>query len=227
MFYPPKYQELKSPFASARVLVSLLFCILSLTTLQVLAANNSQFEQTISAGSLSVDIIDGSSNSVANPSVTFSALPFDFDTQDSTGTLGTSSEILQVYNPTSTPTWTVNIAGSASTGTWTDGGPSAYDFNDPSGYTDGADADSVGGQLTIDPSVGTLVGVSGCSTTNVSKGSSDSFSEGVVNNIDILTASSGADTFCKWNLTDVSLTQKIPAAQTPGSYTFTMNLTIN
>ncbi|HCP08740.1 MAG TPA: hypothetical protein DIT25_03020, partial [Candidatus Moranbacteria bacterium] len=98
---------------------------------------------------------------------------------------------------------------------------------DGNGYTDGADADSVGGQMTINPAAGTLAGVSGCSTSNVSKGGSNSFSEGTVNSIDILSATSGASAFCRWDLTGVSLTQKIPAAQPAGSYSIDMVLTIS
>lgn len=192
----------------------------------VFAANTPTLNQTINAGSLSVDIVDDSGNTVGSPSVAFSAANYSFDNQDGTGTLGTASEKIRVYNPTSTETWTVNLAGSATTALWTDGG-NTYDFNDGSGYSDGGDTDAKGGQMTINPSAGTLAGVSGCATTNVSKGASDSFIEGSVNSIDLMSAAAGAATFCRWDLTGVALTQKIPASQPAGSYSISMTMTIS
>ena len=192
----------------------------------VWASSDPTFNQTINAGSLSVDIVDGSGNTVGSPSVTFGAVDYSFDNQDGTGTLGTASEKIRTYNPTSTETWTVNIAGSATTALWTSGG-NTYDFNDGSGYSDGADSDSKGGQMTVDPSGGTLAGVSGCSTSNVSKGASDAFVEGSVNSIDLMSASAGAATFCRWDLTGVSLTQGIPGGTPAGAYSLDMTLTIS
>lgn len=192
----------------------------------VYAANTPQFNQAISEGAKSVDVVDGSGNSVASPSVSFSAANFSFSTQDTTGTLGTASEKIRALNPTSGVTWTVNLAGNATTSTWTTGSQ-YYDFNDGSGYTDGGDADSYGGQMTVDPSGGTLAGVSGCATTNVTKGTSDSFAEGTTNSIDLMSAAAGASTFCRWDLTGVGLTQKMPAGQAAGSYSINMTLTIS
>lgn len=192
----------------------------------VYAANTPQLNQAINAGTISVDVVDGSGVTVASPSVSFGALSYSFDTQDGSGTLGTASEKIRAYNPTGSAVWSVAIAGSATTAVWTDGG-NTYDFNDGSGYTDGGDGDNVGGQMTVDPSVGTLVGVSGCATTNVTKGSSGSFAEGSVDSIDLMSAASGASTYCRWDLTGVDLTQKIPAGQATGSYSVSMVLTIS
>ncbi|HNT30018.1 MAG TPA: hypothetical protein PKL83_03645 [bacterium] len=197
-----------------------------MTGLQVFAATDSDWSQVINAGSQSVDIVDDTGAAVANPAVTFGALTYDFDTQDGTGTFGISTEKVRVYNPTSTATWTVNIAGSATTAVWTDGGSNTYDFNDVNGYTDGADTDSVGGQLTIDPSGGSISGVSGCATTNISAGTSDAFEEGTVDSIDLLAAASGAPTFCRWDYTGASLSQGIPAAQVAASYAINMVVSI-
>lgn len=192
----------------------------------VYAASTPQFNQAISEGAKSVDVVDGSGNSVASPAVSFSAANFSFSTQDTTGTLGTASEKIRALNPTSGVTWSVTLAGNATTATWTTGSQ-YYDFNDGSGYTDGGDADSYGGQMTVDPSGGTLAGVLGCATTNVTKGTSDSFVEGSVNSIDLMSAAAGASTFCRWDLTGVSLTQKMPAGQAAGSYSISMTLTIS
>lgn len=191
------------------------------------AATTPQLNETISDGAKSVDIVDGSGNAVASPSATFGALTFSFGTQDATDNgIFTSSQKIRVSNPTSTATWTINIAGSAPTALWTAGG-NTYDFNDSSGYTDGADTDSKGGQMTVDPSGATITGVSGCATTNISNGTSDSFVETTNNSIDLFTAASGAATYCRWDYTGVNLTQKVPAGQPSGSYTLSMTITIS
>lgn len=216
--------KIKNNKISKKWLILALFSVFLTGT--VVWAVNDTFNQTISAGSLSVDIVDSGGSSVGSPAVTFGAVNYSFDNQDGTGTLGTASEKIRAYNPTSTETWTVNMAGSATTALWTDGG-NTYDFNDGSGYSDGGDTDSKGGQMTVDPSGGTLAGVSGCATANVSKGTSDSFVEGSTDSIDLMYASAGAATFCRWDLTGVSLTQKIPGGQPAGSYSMTMVITIS
>jgi hypothetical protein len=209
------------------LITAFVFCVLIWAQTYVYASNQSEFDQTISAGSLSVDIVDGSGNTVGSPAAAFASKSFSFDTQTSAGTFGTASQKIRASNPTATDTWTVNLAGSATTATWTSGS-NHYDFNDSngSGYTDGADTDSYGGQITVDPSGGTIAGVSGCSTSNVSVGASDSFVEGSTDSIDLMSATTGAATSCRWDLTGVALSQKIPAAQTAGSYALTMVLSI-
>jgi hypothetical protein len=198
--------------------------------IQAMAAPSSTMNQAINAGSKSVDIVDSGGTPVGSPAVTFTAITFSFDTQDSNNAvLGTSSERIRAYNPTNDQTLTVSLAGSATTAVWTNGSET-YDFNDGSGYTDGSDADSVGGQLSVDASGGTLAGVSGCATSNVSKGSASSFVEGggsPVASIDLITSTSNAaNKRCRWDLTGVDLDQKIPAAQATGSYTLTLTLSI-
>ena len=91
----------------------------------------------------------------------------------STGTFGAAEQLIYVKNPDAADNgWTVSLAGSATTAVWDSSGTD-YDFNDAggSGCTDGADADSVGGQMTVDPSVGTLAAgaCSSCVTTNITK----------------------------------------------------------
>ncbi len=196
----------------------------------VLASNASSFSQTISDGSQSVDIVDASGVTVGSPGVTFGGLTFSFSSQTATGTLGASAQRIRVYNPTADDTWSVTIAAtSGTTSVWTSGG-NTYDFNDSnSDGTDDADTDSKGGRLTVDPSVGTLAAVSPCaSTTNVSKGSSNSFKEvaTAVTSITLLTGASGSTAYCRWDFTGVSLSQVIPAAQVSGTYTLGFTITI-
>ena len=149
----------------------------------------------------------------------------------STGTFGTASQVIYIKNPDAADNgWTVSLAGSATTAVWDSAGTD-YDFNDAggSGCTDGADADSLGGQMTVDPSVGTLaVGqCSSCGTSNITKGSSSSFVEGTTNSITVLTGAAGSDDFGDWKLTGVSVSQTVPAEQgAQNDYDINMTLSI-
>ena len=187
------------------------------------------FKGTI--GALSVDIVNGSGVSVGSPSVSMSALSIGFDCQTSTGTLGTTSERIRVTNTTANPQWTVAIAATGgATANWSSGG-NTFDFNDsagtPAGCADGGgDADSIAGQMTLDPNAGTLTAQGGCSTANVTKGSSAAFVQGTTNSITVVSANSSANTNCYWELTGVSVSQKIPIQQATGTYTINLTLTV-
>lgn len=66
----------------------------------------------------------------------------------------------------------------------------------------------------------------GCNNSGISLGSEGAFSEGVINSITIITAGSGANTNCYWDITNIPVLQSIPAEQTPGAYSIDMMLTI-
>jgi len=171
------------------------------TASYTLASSTSNFTQTINAGSLAVDIVDGSYESVTSPSVAMTSKTFGFSCQTSTGTLGTASEKIYIVNPDNgDDTWNVTLAASATTDVWNSAGTD-FDFNDPtgSGCTDGTDDDSVGGQMTINPSAATLTPKSGCSNTGLSKGDSASFSD-EVNSILLLGASESTGIDCYWDI---------------------------
>lgn len=180
------------------------------------------------AGFLSFDIVDAGNSSVLTPSYAMPATGFLFSCSNTTGTLGSSTQKLHTSNMSLSPAWTVSIAATdGSTALWRNGGNTQqFDFNDTtsSGCSDGADADSVAGKLTIDPSVATLTPQGGCSNSNLSLGSSSTFNEGVTNAITLLSASSSAQTLCYWDLTNIGLDQVIPANQ--ASDTYTLNLTV-
>lgn len=191
-----------------------------------MASDTTQLSQSIS-GTLDVQIVDASGNAVSSPNVAFDAKSFSMTFQTSAATLGTSTERLRVTNPSgTTDTWTLNVAAtSGATAIWSNGS-STYDFNDATaGAGDGADADSIGGQLTINPSAGTIAGVSGTATANVSLGTSDSFVQATTDSIDLVSAAVGAQKPGQWDLTGVSLSQSIPAAQATGSYNLELALT--
>lgn len=204
---------------------------MALSTVVWVYAATSNFTLTISAGSLSVDIVDGSYVTVGSPSVALDSVTAGFGCQAATGILGTVSQVIYVKNPDAADNgWAVSIAGSATTAVWDSAGTD-IDFNDAggSGCTDGGDADSVGGQMTIDPSGGTLATGQclSCGTSNITKGSSASFSEGTTDSITLLTGASGSDDFGDWKLTGVDISQTIPAEQSAATdYDITMTLSI-
>jgi hypothetical protein len=201
------------------------------TAKQVFSAAISNFTQTINANTLSIDIVDDSFASVASPAVQMSAVTFSFACQSATGTFGTNTERIYVKNPDAADSgWTASIAGSNTTAVW-DAAAADFDFNDAatSGCTDGADTDSVGGQMTVDASVGTIqVGeCAGCAITNISLGSQASFAEGTVDSITLMDAAADSNDIGDWYLTGVSVAQTIPAEQLVASdYDINMVLSI-
>ncbi len=220
----------KFPLKKILVVGLVLTFILSGAGLAI-AASTSNFQQTITIGSLSADIVDGSYATVGSPTVALGSTAFSFSCQTSTGTFGTATQQLYIQNPDAADNgFTVSIAASATTAVWDSAGTD-FDFNDPttSGCADSADADLVGGEMTIDASVGTLAAgnCATCTTTNVTLGSSDSFEEGVTDSITLLTAASGADDIGDWTVQDIDISQTIPAEQPAASdYDIDMTLSI-
>ncbi len=202
------------------------------------AASNSTFNQTVNSGTLSTDIMDASRVTVASPAVSMTAKSFSFSCQAggsaSTGTFGTNTERVYVSNGDAADNgWTLTVAAtSGATARWQNGGATQFmDFNDPSGSTagctDGADADSTAGQLTIDPSAGTLTTDCGtCTTTSVSKGSSTGFDQGTTDSITLLNAAAGSDDVWRGYLTGMGLSQTVPAETPANAYTLDLTLTV-
>jgi hypothetical protein len=199
-------------------------------------AATSDFSQTINSGTLTTSILDSLRAVVGSPSVSMSAKNFSFDCQAggsaSTGTFGSNSERLYATNGDAADNgWTLTLgATSGATARWANVGNTSYiDFNDPTGSTagcaDGGDADSTSGQLTVDPSVGTLTAdCLTCTTTNVSKGSSAAFNQGTTDSITVLNAAGTSDDIWRGYLTGITVSQTIPA-ETPAD-TYTINLTL-
>lgn len=202
----------------------------------ILAADTSTFTQVINAGTWSADFVDAGGTTVASPGVTMTAIDFSFDTQDANGELAPSAQRIRANNPTGTAAWSVTIAAALATDLWENGGATEkFDFNDLGGYVDdGAttDTDDYGGEMTIDPSGGTVGGWpndTDCPVAEVTKGSSDSFEEGATDNITIMTASGSAPTGCRWHFIGSSnnITQKVPASQPADTYTIDLTVTIS
>ncbi len=196
----------------------------------VYASSTSNFTQTINAGSLAIDIVDGSYVTVGSPTIGMSAVTFSFACQTSTGTFGTATEQIYVTNPDAADNgWTASVAASATTDVWDSAGTD-YDFNDPtgSGCTDGGDTDSLGGQMTVDASGGTLAAgqCSSCTTGNITKGSSNAFDEGTTDSITLLTAAADSDDIGDWTLQGVSISQEVPAEQ-PAAADYDINIVVS
>ena len=181
----------------------------------VWASSTSTFSQSISAGTLSVDIVNGSGASVGSPSVSFPSYSFSFDLGTSTATLGTGSEAIRVSNPTTNAAWTLTLAPTSTAGHWYSG-TAEYDWKSN---------DHSGGAMQIDPTGGTIAGVGSCSESDVDKGSKTYFSSGTLS-VTIL-SSTAAATSCRWDFTGVEIKQEIPASQPAGSYQIGMNVTVS
>ncbi|MEK7145908.1 MAG: hypothetical protein AAB802_01870 [Patescibacteria group bacterium] len=207
--------------------------LLFMQVMSVMASSTPSLSQVITDGTQTIDIVDGSGTTVGSPAFSLSALGFSFSSQTSTGTLGGSTQKIRVYNPTADATWTVSMAATSGTSAVWSGSGTSYDFNDSgTDGSDDADSDSKGGRLTVDASVSTVAGVpddSTCSpSTGISKGSSSAFQEvaTAVSSITLLTGSASATTYCRWDLTDVSLSQVVPESQPSDTYSLGMTLTI-
>lgn len=201
----------------------------------VFAASNSTLTQSITAGVLSSDVLTSLRSPVAAPTAAMSAKQFSFNCQNgvnaSSGALGTDSERLYVSNPSAAANgWTLSIAATAgASAAWQNAGATkSFDYNDPTtgGCSDGVDTDTAAGQLTIDPSIGSLItDCSACTTTGVTKGSSASFSEGTINSITLLSAAANSDDVWRGYLTAVDLKQTIPAETPVDAYSINLTLT--
>ena len=201
----------------------------------VLASATSNFTQTINAGTLAVDIVDGSYVTVASPSMAMATSTFSFSCHTQTGSFGaTTTQQIYVTNPDASDTgWAVSLAAAATSSIWDSAGTD-FDFNDPTGAgcTDGGganDPDAFGGQMTVDASVGTLsVGAClSCNTTSVTKGSSNAFNQGTTDTITILTGAAGSSDIGDWRLNGVAISQTIPAEQAAAAdYDINMVLSI-
>jgi hypothetical protein len=213
------------------LVIAILMLWTSVSSFSVLAANNTDLNQTITAGSLSTDVRDASRVAVSNPAFTMSSTSFSFNCQTTTSSIGSDSQRIYVDNPDGADSgWTLTAAvTSGVTSLWENSGATqTFDFNDPtaSGCTDGADADTKGGQLTLNPAASTLTtDCASCATTSITKGSSAAYSQGVTDSITLLTAAAGSDDIGRWYLTGVGASQSIPAEQPVETYDINLTIT--
>lgn len=197
----------------------------------VSAAPTSTFNQTINAGTLTTDIRSDATTSVTSPSITMSAVSSAFGCTTTTGTFGAAGQRLYVDNPDAADNgWTLTVAPGSTTTLWENtGATNKFDFNDAtgSGCTDGVDTDTYGGQMTVNANAGTLTAdCTGCTTTNITKGTSTAFSEGTTNSATLLTAAANSDDITRVYLTGVGISQTIPANTAADAYSINMTLTV-
>lgn len=179
------------------------------------------FRAMAASPTLTGDIVDASGNSVMSPSVNMSALSSDFSCQNSSGTLGTSSERIRVANSTDSPSWSLTIAATGGPASnWTSGSNS-YSFNDPAG------SGCTNGQLTVQTNNANVAPASGCSNAGVSLGSDATFSNGTTDSITLASASTPAAIDCYWDFTGFNLKQKVPAEQASGNYNLSLTITVS
>jgi len=199
-----------------------------------LALSTSNFQQTINAGGLAVDIVDNATSTVASPSVSMGAATFSFECSTSTGTFGTATERIYIQNPDASDSgWTVTLAASNATSVWDSAGTD-MDFNEAGSggcVDDGGttDSDALAGQLSVDPSSATISsGPSGASTENIDLGSASQFVEGSTNSITLVTGQSDSADVGDWGILGIGVTQTIPPEQPAASdYDINMVLTIS
>ena len=181
---------------------------------------------------LSVSVVDASDEVVTNPSFNLNSTVMKSTCQTTTGYLGVSNQQIRVHNTTSSGSWSLTLAATdGATAYWKRaGGGVGYDYNDPSGSppgcNSGSDGDSLAGQLSVDPTAGTVTTRTGCSLTGISKGGATAFSQGVFDSISLLQAGSGSNTDCLFDLTGVGLSQKVPSYQQYGNYSLDVTLTV-
>lgn len=187
-------------------------------------AATTELSQTINSGTLSVDILDDSQQAVTTPGVSMSAITAATSCQDpgSTGTLGTNTERIYVDNPEAANSgWTLNLAATGGgAATWSNG-TDELSYNDAT--SDGCDT----GQLSVDPTVGTVtIDCAGCNLTGVSTGTAGSYENGITDSVNLITADATSVDIWRGYLTDVDLSQVIPAEQPTGTYTLDMTLDV-
>lgn len=175
----------------------------------------STLTQTISNGSLSTDVRDGSNVVVASPSFSMAARNVSTSQQSTTGTFGSGTQRISVDNPGGANngfSLTLN-ATTPGTGTWSDGASHTYAYN----------GTAATGQLTVDPSVSTWTAVTG-TIASITKGTSATFTS--TNPITLATTSASLEDIWNGYVTGIGLTQTIPANTPAGTYTISMTQTV-
>lgn len=194
--------------------------VIAVVPISTTFAVGSNVTQAINPGTLSTSILDASRVTVASPSFGMTTVPFSFSCQTTTGTLGTTSQRLYVTNASNTTGVQVWTLAMAATGPWTDGGSNTYAYNDATS------AGCTNGQLTVNPSVGTVTPdctSTACTGATIVKGSSTGFTSATP--ITIMSSTAGQNVW-RGYITGVSLSQAIPPEVPAASYSLPVTLTV-
>lgn len=182
----------------------------------------SQIPEITLVGNLGISVVDSLGSIVNNPTVGFSPVVTMWECQQTTGILGINNQRIRVTNDLVDNGWSVSITPTnGSSATWSSHNHS-YAFNQSSGSPPGCDS----GQLSLKPSAATISPKSGCSSTGLSLGSDASFEQGSVEIINLVTASTGSEKFCYWDITNIHASQRIPAMQPAGIYRLDLTITV-
>jgi hypothetical protein len=201
--------------------------VLLLTILQVYAEETVPMEQEIGEGSILIYFVDDSNEVIETPDpISFAAVETSFEPMNGVGILGTSTQKLRAENSSNNDIEVVIapeiITNFGTDGYWVDG-ENSYPIHSEN---------SADGKMTIDPSAATILDDGGCDQAlSINPGSEESFlfiddsnPETNVESIKLFDTSNG--NYCYFDLTNLPINQVIPALQAPGSYQFTMVLTI-
>jgi hypothetical protein len=175
------------------------------------------YRTAISNPVLSVAFVDGLGVILTSPpTVSFASLLAGATVAN--GVLAPAAAHLRVTNTRSIAPWSLAIAATLGpTALWNSGSGATMDFNQPGSAS-----------LTINPAAASITPVSSpCTNAGLTLGSEATFNQGVVDSITLLTAGAGAMTQCSWDTTGINMAQTIPAAQTPGSYSISMTVTVS
>ncbi|HYH75037.1 MAG TPA: hypothetical protein VD735_03670, partial [Candidatus Saccharimonadales bacterium] len=179
---------------------------------------------------LSVDIVNASGVSVASPSYALTNIAStNVCNNTSTGYLGSATQRIRVSNGTTTPGWSLSVAATGGTAAKWTATTMTFDYNDASngGCNDGADTDTDPGQLSFGASAsGTVTPAASCTDTGVIPTSTAGFSEGTVNSVTLYNGNASASVGCYWDITLISIYQRIPAYLLAGTYSLPLTLTI-
>ena len=164
---------------------------------------------------LSVDIVDASGASVVSPAVVMGAMDYNFEEQISSGVLGTSDQKIVVSNYTDVSTWSVSLAASGGAiDNWKNGPADVtFPYNGTEHY------------LSVDTSAVVANRGDGGSTAGIQFGPVQNFESGVIDSVTLFTSTS-AQPQQSYVFTGVDLSQLVPPAQAPETYTLNMVLTV-
>ncbi len=179
------------------------------------------FTMALTSASTSVELVQGDGSTAANTSLAFDAKNFSFSQQTSTAKLGDDTkasaldQVIKLSNPTDAD-WTL-----------------ALDFNGNTYWNDGAtqmpaNGTTSTGLLSVNPSgcsIESSVGGTSLITANVVCAAADDFNG--VTSVPLASGSLANAEFDEFFITDIALTQYIPAAQAvvASGYSIAMNLT--
>ena len=171
----------------------------------------------------SLDFVDAGGATIAAPSFAFDPLTIKM-TQQTTNPLAFSSSAQKLRLTDGTDAgYNVSIAATNGAGATWSSGLAGYAYNNTAAL----------GRLDVDPSTAALTGsaaaggsapICAARAGQVSKGSSASFSGATP--ITLMSKTAGASNHCYIDMTGITMQQTVPAAQTDGSYSLDMTVTV-